>query len=71
MKNHHRQTFVEAFGVRYLRSICGHCGLTCVSLGEAIRVDCAEGRFVILHVCMPCVKRRALRAGHGREARAA
>jgi hypothetical protein len=46
--------YVEANGVRFTRSVCGYCGLPCVYLGEAIRIDLAEGGFQILHVCLPC-----------------
>lgn len=46
--------YVEAFGTRFTRSVCGYCGLPCVYLGEAIRIDLAEGGFRILHVCLSC-----------------
>lgn len=62
--------FIEAFGNRFPRSICGRCGLPLVWLGESIRVDLAEGGFVILPICLPCVRRaRAIAAlGIRREA---
>lgn len=64
MKNHRRQNFVEAFGVRYPRVVCARCCLPCVYLGEAIRVDMAEGGHRILHVCIACVRRFRLGAAH-------
>jgi hypothetical protein len=69
--------YVEASGVRLPRSTCGRCGLPCVWLGEAIRVDLAEGGFTVVHSCLPCLMRsrlgaaRGLSAGRGREVRAA
>jgi RNase P subunit RPR2 len=69
--------YIEASGVRLRRSICGRCCLPCVWLGEAIRVDLAEGGFEILHVCLPCVRRSRLsvaaggRVRYGREVQAA
>ena len=69
-----RSTFVEAFGVRYRRTVCGRCGLFCVHLGEAVRVDFAEGGYAILHVCLPCVRRARLAvlgAERGQEVKAA
>lgn len=69
--------YIEASGVRFPRPTCGRCGEPVEWLGEAIRVDLAEGGFQIVHACLPCVRRsrlsaaRALSAGHETEARAA
>jgi hypothetical protein len=54
------QNYFEAYGVRFIRSVCGYCGLPCVYLGEAIRIDLAEGGFQILHVCLPCRRQLCL-----------
>ena len=69
--------YVEAFGTRFIRSVCGYCGLPCVYLGGAIRIDLAEGGFQILHVCLPCQRclcldrERGLSESRGTEALAA
>lgn len=63
--------FIEALGSRFRRSTCGRCGEPVEWLGEAIRVDCVEGRFEILHVCLPCVRVCDAQAGRGEEAQAA
>lgn len=47
---------VEANGARLRRATCGRCGEPVRWLGEAIRVDCVEGRFVVLHVCLTCTR---------------
>jgi hypothetical protein len=46
--------YIEASGVRLRRPTCGRCGEPVEWLGEAIRIDLAEGGFQILHVCLPC-----------------
>lgn len=69
-----RSTFVEAFGQRFRRTICGRCSFFCVALGEAVRVDRAEGGFEVLHVCLSCVRRArpaVAPAGRGQMRRAA
>lgn len=48
--------FIEVLGNRFRRSTCGRCGLPCIYLGEAIRVELAEGGFVVLHVCLTCAR---------------
>lgn len=69
--------YIEATGVRLRRPTCGRCGEPVEWLGEAIRIDLAEGGFQIVHACLPCVRRSRLNvvlggsAGHGTEARAA
>ena len=62
-----RAAYVESFR----RVDCARCGLPVMTLGEAVGVDCAEGRFVVIHVCLPCVRGRALQAERGEEVRAA
>lgn len=57
--------YVEAFGARFTRSVCRLCGLPCVYLGEAIRVDLAEGGFEVVHLCLPCRRRARAHAALG------
>jgi RNase P subunit RPR2 len=64
------QNYVEAFGARFPRSVCMRCGFPCVYLGEAIRVDLAEGGFTVITVCLTCVRGSRLDAAC-REVRAA
>lgn len=67
-----RRHFIEAPGVRLRRSTCGRCGEPVEWLGEAIRVDLAEGgRFQVVHSCWPCLRRARLRAISGKEVLAA
>jgi hypothetical protein len=52
--------FVEAYGHRFRRSTCGRCGEPVEWLGEALRINRAEGGFTMLPVCLPCVRRSRL-----------
>lgn len=72
-----RGHFIEANGTRLRRSTCGRCGEPVGWLGEAIRVDLAEGGFQIVHCCLPCLRRSRLSVAaaeyvrHGGEVKAA
>lgn len=69
--------YIKASGVRLRRPTCGCCGEPVEWLGEAIRIDLAEGGFQILHVCLPCQRflcsdsARGLSGGRGTEVLAA
>lgn len=54
---------------RVRRSACFECRGPASPLGEAVRLDLAEGGFTVIHTCLRCVRRR--RAGHLKEALAA
>lgn len=56
------------------RPACLRCGETVVWLGEALRIECAEGRAVVAHVCRGCQRSgacTALRAHAGTQERPA
>jgi hypothetical protein len=42
------------------RPACLRCGETVVWLGEALRIECAEGRAVVAHVCRGCSRSGAV-----------
>jgi hypothetical protein len=44
------------------RPACLRCGEPVVWLGEALRIECAEGRAVVAHVCRVCSKSGAMAA---------
>jgi hypothetical protein len=44
------------------RPACLRCGETVVWLGEALRIECAEGRAVVAHVCRGCSQSGAVNA---------
>ncbi len=46
---------------RARRVSCFSCGNPASPLGEAMRVDLAEGGYLVIHNCLPCVRRRNLR----------
>lgn len=75
MKNSPHPTIVRrhpaSFVKDFRRVACCECGNFCFWLGEAVRVECAEGRFEILHACLPCVRNRASRAELREEVKAA
>jgi hypothetical protein len=52
-----RTNYINGYG--FPRVSCSRCGGACIYLGEAVRVDLAEGDFQILHVCRSCVRRVA------------
>ena len=60
-----RQAYIEVNGRRLRRPTCGRCGEPVGWLGEAIRVDLAEGSFQIVHCCLPCLRRSRLSAAGG------
>ncbi len=50
------------------RASCFTCAGADVMLGEALRLDLAEGGYLVIHNCLPCVRRRKLKPcafGHG------
>jgi hypothetical protein len=57
--------YIEASGIRLRRPTCGRCGEPVEWLGEAIRIDLAEGGFQIIHVCLPCLRRSRLSVTRG------
>lgn len=44
------------------RPACLRCGAPVEWLGEALRIDCAEGRAVVAHVCRGCQRSGAVTA---------
>jgi RNase P subunit RPR2 len=61
-----KRAFVEGLGRRFRRSTCGRCAEPVEWLGEAVRVDLAEGGFQVVHCCLPCLQRYRLSAAGGK-----
>ncbi len=68
MKNSPSPTIVRSRPTAYVkgfrRVVCCLCGCPCFWLGEAIRVDMAEGGYRIVHACLACVRRFRLGVAH-------
>ncbi len=61
---HHGSVGANAFRFLHYRArrvSCFACAGAVVMLGEALRVDLAEGGYLVIHNCLPCVRRRNLR----------